>query len=144
MSTPHISRCLSKADLEEEHILNSMFPQTSSRTWSPGLGFLLLKVPLIVVLVSTIVAACWVTVWIFHMNNHRGGNHPSTPNNRIVYPCENSRLTLGRDDCLFVMLTYLVVIFLTLPAGTSQSLASCINVLNLRTGSPGYHYHQHP
>lgn len=103
-STPHISRCLSNPDLEEERIPDSMFLQTSSRACSPRLGFLLLKVPLIAILISTIIAAVWVTVWIFHMDDiKRISNHRPTAN-RIVYPCEHSRLTVGRDNCLLTLI----------------------------------------
>jgi hypothetical protein len=82
------SSCLSISDLEQEHILYSMYLRTSLRECSPEHGILLLKVPLITILISTIVAAGWVTAWIFQMQAaRRAGNNPT--GNIIQYPCEN-------------------------------------------------------
>ena len=111
-----------------------MSPRTTTRECSFRPVFLLLKVPLYAILVSTIVAAGWVTAWIFRMQATRPtGNYRPTANG-IVYPCENPRLTVGHDIRLFVVLKYVVVIFLTLPAGAPLCLAPCANLLNLWTG----------
>lgn len=63
---------------------------------------LLFKIPLLATLVSTIVAAGWVTAWIFHMHaaaRDNPTNNDDQTGNAIVYPCENSRQMAGRNGC---------------------------------------------
>ena len=65
---------------------------------SPQFWFPPLKILLVATLVSTVVAAGWVTAWIFRMHSAARGPSHKPPNQTVYYPCKNSRQMASRSN----------------------------------------------
>ena len=62
-------------------------------------GFFLSKIPLVAILISSIVAASWVTAWIVRMHNAaRISSNQPTANHMVYYPCKNPKQMAIRSN----------------------------------------------